>query len=188
MNFFNTPHAMDPAPTESRAQIMRHSGLAVLAAILLLAPLAPFAYAQSQAAFDRPALLAEADDVLRADLERADRHILIVRHAYKVSPDCNAIDCALSETGEAQVAALAALIGEPPVDAAYSSAACRAAETAEAGGLWVTMHRAADTYALACGGGTVDAYGDVFWLYRLDGQWLATVLDDAFLIEDASAH
>jgi len=244
IDFFKAPMPIEPAPVESRTGLIRHGGLALAAAAIVLAPFAARTYAQDEMGFDRPLLLAEANDAQRAVLESADRHILVVRHAFKTSPDCNAIDCQLSADGEAQVAVLAGLLGETPVDAAYSSAACRAADTAAAGGLWVTMHRAADTYALACGGGTVDrtrdqamteardglarwtivgehsnttclwvaafagddasieagcvegrldhdAYGDVFWLHRVAGEWAVIVLPRAFDIDitvDDSAH
>lgn len=153
---FESPLEMDPEPATARASLLRHSGLALLASALVLSPLVPYAYGQTAAGFDRPGLLAAAPEDSRAVLESADRHILVVRHARKADESCNAIDCPLGEPGEAMVNALGALIGEPPVDAALASAACRTVETAEAGGSWVTMHRAADSYALACGGGTVD--------------------------------
>ena len=158
-HLFKTPMPIEAIPPQSRAGLMRHSGIALAAAVVLLSPMVPFAYGQG-AEFERPFLLAEADEADRAALENADRHILVVRHALKTSPDCNAIDCQLSADGEAQVAALSGLLGETPVDAAYASAACRAANTAEAGGAWVAMHRAADTYAIACGGGTVERTRD----------------------------
>ena len=100
--------------------------------------------------FDRPGLLALLPAELTETVERADRHILVVRHARKISDDCNALDCPLSSEGEAMVASLAALIGVPPVEAAYSSAACRTLRTAEAGGGAVVMHQAADGLESGC--------------------------------------
>lgn len=236
LTLFAKPQPVEPAPAQTRRVLLRHSALAVAAAAILLAPLAPYAYGQAAQGFDRPALLAAAPETARAALEQADRHILVVRHARKGDESCNAIDCPLSETGEAMVAELASLIGEPPVDSALASAACRAVATAEAGGTWVTMHRAADTYGLACGGGTVDqtrseamtdargslarwtlvgehsntaclwvsafagdeaadragcvdgalesdAYGDVFWLYRVAGDWQVALLPGVFDVD-----
>lgn len=102
------------------------------------------------APFDRPGLLALLPDGLSDPVGHADRHILIVRHARKISDDCNALDCPLSPEGETMVASLASLIGAPPVDAAYSSAACRTLRTAEAGGLAVVVHQAADGLESGC--------------------------------------
>lgn len=236
LKLFASPRLIEPAPAQTRRFLTRHSGLALAAAAILLAPLAPYAYGQAAQAFDRPVLLAAAPETARSALEQADRHILVVRHARKADESCNAIDCPLGEPGEAMVAELAALIGEPPVDAALASAACRTVATAEAGGVWVTMHRAADTYALACGGGTVDqtrtaamteareslarwtlvgehsntaclwvaafagdqaadsagcvdgalehdAYGDVFWLHRVAGDWQVALLPRVFDVD-----
>ena len=84
--------------------------------------------------FDRPALLALADPALQPALEAADQHVLVVRHARKTSPDCNGMSCPLSAQGEAMVVRLTELIGAPPVDRAYASAACRTRLTAAAGG------------------------------------------------------
>ena len=204
-------------------------------AVLVMLPFGALAMTQETAApFDRPLLLDGVPVELQEEVAAADRHILVVRHARKESEDCNAIECPLGEPGQAMVAALGELIGDEPVDAAYASAACRTAATAEAGGAWVMMHRAGDTYPLACGGGTVDrtraeaindareslnrwtlvaehsntvclwvasfagrdaaleagcseegsvgseAYGDIYWLYRVNGQWRAVTLPGVF--------
>ena len=184
--------------------------------------------------FDRPDLLALLPAELAEPVERADRHILVVRHARKISDDCNALDCPLSSEGEAMVASLATLIGLPPVGAAYSSAACRTLRTGEAGGAAVVMHQAADGLEAGClaedqiGRSRADAfaeaaesaarwtlvaehsntscqwiiefageaaageagctdgrlpdgaYGDIYWLYRDEGEWHVTVLPAAF--------
>lgn len=101
-------------------------------------------------AFDRPALLEAASPGFETYLRQADRHILVVRHARKSAPDCNALDCQLSPRGEAMVARLAELTGEMPFDAAYASAACRTVNTARAGGVEVVPHQAADGLETGC--------------------------------------
>ena len=107
--------------------------------------------------FDRPALLDLADAADREALQAAGQHILVVRHARKIAPDCNGMDCPLSERGEAMVARLSALLGKVPVDRAYASAACRTRLTAGAGHAAVTAHRAVDDYPADCTpGATVD--------------------------------
>lgn len=116
---------------------------------LLLAALAGGA-AHADSDFDRPALLALADETVRAELEAADQHVLVVRHARKISPDCNGMSCPLSPQGEAMVVQLSALIGPDPVDRAYASAACRTRLTAAAGGRDVVAHQAVDGYAADC--------------------------------------
>lgn len=185
-------------------------------------------------AFDRPGLLNLADDGVQHELLTADRHILVVRHARKVSPDCNALDCQLSPQGEAMVANLSVLLGDTPVDRAYASAACRTVLTADAGGADVVPHQALDGYETGCEAGETisrqrgdafldavesearwsivgehsntvclwmaefagpeaaetagcsegrvasDAYGHVYWLYRLGDSWGLTVLESAF--------
>ena len=100
--------------------------------------------------FDRADLLARMDPEVRSELRQAGRHILVVRHARKVSPDCNALDCPLSAEGEAMVGQLSGLLGDLPVEAAYASAACRTQRTAEAGGAPVTPHQASDGLAEGC--------------------------------------
>ncbi len=184
--------------------------------------------------FDRPGLLAHVPTANQQDVRGADRHILVVRHARKVSPDCNALNCPLSPQGEAMVARLHQIIGEPSVDLAFASAACRTMLTAAAGGGAVTAHQAANGYITGCIGsekitrqrkdaladarvtdarwtivgehsntvctwllsftdkattkeaGCTDgrlpgtAYGDVFWLYRTQGQWKLVVLHEVF--------
>lgn len=105
--------------------------------------------------FDRPSLLMAASEAARADIGRADRHILIVRHARKADEACNALDCPLGENGLAMVARLDVLLGEPDFDAVFSSSACRTYQTAlPAGG--VVQHAAAPTAAGMCGGGMAD--------------------------------
>jgi hypothetical protein len=205
--------------------------LPILALFSLLAACAP---PEAGAGFDRSGLLQRMPAEIAADIDRADRHILVVRHARKIAPDCNALDCPLSPRGEAMVAQLAGLIGTPPVDEAYASAACRTFRTAEAGGRDVTVHQAADGLETGCtaddrvtrsradafaqaaasqarwtlvaehsnttclwlaqfagdaasqAAGCTDgrladtAYGDVFWLYRLDGAWQLAVLPAGF--------
>lgn len=207
--------------------------------IALFSLLAACAGPGSQPDFDRPALLELAPSELVADIRRADRHILVVRHARKIAPDCNALDCPLSPLGEAMVARLADVIGMPEVDQAFSSAACRTLRTAEAGGHAVTVHQAADGLEAGCTADDVvtrsradafaaaeasdarwtlvgehsntsclwlaqfaglaasettgcsdgrlaeTAYGDIFWLYRLDGAWQLTVLPAAFEVDAA---
>lgn len=190
-------------------------------------------------AYDRPDLLARANDGVQHELRTADRHILVVRHARKVSPDCNALDCQLSEQGEAMVAQLSTVLGDTPVGAAYASAACRTSLTAAAGGLDVVPHQALDGYDTGCAAGETvtrqrsdafaealdsevrwtlvgehsntvcmwmaefagpdaageagcvegrvpsDAYGHVYWLYRMEGVWRLTVLEGAFEVAAA---
>lgn len=233
MKLFPASRHLDAVPQLFRPRriVMMFAGIAVLAML----PFGALAMVQeTDDLFDRPYLLGGAPDELHDDIERADRHILVVRHARKEAEDCNAIECPLGEPGLAMVETLGALIGDEPVDAAYASAACRTSATAEAGDAWVMMHRAADTYPLACGGGTVDrtraeaindareslhrwtlvaehsntvclwianfagvdgataagcndegsvgseAYGDIYWLYRLDGQWRVVTLPGVF--------
>ena len=205
--------------------------------LALLSMLAACAGPETAADFDRPALLAGAAADRADDLRRADRHILVVRHARKISSDCNALDCSLSPQGEMMVARLAELIGAPAIDQAYSSAACRTLRTAEAGGRAVIVHQAGDgmeagctaeevvtrnraaafadaeasdarwtlvgehsntsclwlaqfagleaSETVGCSDGRLadQAYGDIFWLYRLDGNWQVTVLPSAFEVD-----
>ncbi len=101
-------------------------------------------------AFDRPDLFALVPAAEQAGVRGADRHILVVRHARKIAPECNALNCPLSETGVQMVAKLHTLIGNTPVDVAYASAACRTRDTARAGGITVQLHRAADRMARGC--------------------------------------
>ncbi|WP_417481194.1 histidine phosphatase family protein [Maricaulis sp.] len=211
----------------------------VLPLIALCASLTACAAPETGADFDRPALLERLPAATAADIGRADRHILVVRHARKIAPDCNALDCPLSPRGEAMTAQLASLIGAPPVDEAFASAACRTLRTAEAGGQAVTVHQAADGLETGCAAddtitrsradafaqaaasqarwtlvgehsntsclwlaefageaaaqtvGCTDgrleetAYGDVFWLYRLDGAWQVAVLPAAFEVAES---
>lgn len=100
--------------------------------------------------FDRPALLAAAPAADRDALRAADRHILVVRHARKIAPDCNGMECPLSPQGEAMVARLSDLLGETPVDRAYASAACRTRLTAAAGHADIVAHQAVDGYGADC--------------------------------------
>lgn len=182
--------------------------------------------------FDRQMLLMAADESIRADIERADRHLLIVRHARKAEETCNALDCPLGESGRAMVARLDALLGEPDFDAVYSSGACRTYETAMPAGE-VIQHAAAASVPALCGGGIAERtrddaiaearasnarwsfvaehsntscnwvaaiageealagtlcetgrltsadYGDIFWLYRIAGEWRIDVLEGVF--------
>ncbi|WP_417476491.1 histidine phosphatase family protein [Maricaulis sp.] len=205
--------------------------------LALLSILAACAGPETMTGFDRPGLLERAPADRSADLQRADRHILVVRHARKISSDCNALDCPLSPQGEAMVVRLAELIGTPAVDQAYSSAACRTLRTAEAGGQPVIAHQAGDgletgcaaqdvitrsraaafadaaasdarwtlvaehsntsclwltqfagpdaSQAVGCSDGRLadQAYGDIFWLYQLEGGWQVTVLPSAFEVD-----
>ncbi|WP_339737227.1 histidine phosphatase family protein [uncultured Maricaulis sp.] len=205
----------------------------VFLALLLVACAGP----ETVPEFDRPALLELAPASQAADIRGADRHILVVRHARKISSDCNALDCPLSPQGEAMVARLAELIGAPAIDQAFSSAACRTLRTAEAGGHAVTVHQAGDGLETGCMAGEVitrsraeafadaegsdarwtlvgehsntsclwlaqiaglpaselvgcrdgrlpdQAYGDIFWLYRLNGAWQLTILPSAFEVD-----
>ncbi|SDM16761.1 histidine phosphatase family protein [Maricaulis salignorans] len=209
----------------------------LLPTLVLLSILAACAGPETMAGFDRPGLLERAPADRSADLQRAERHILVVRHARKISSDCNALDCPLSPQGEAMVARLAELIGTPAVDQAYASAACRTLRTAEAGGQAVIVHQAGDgmeagcaaqdvitrnratafadaaasdarwtlvgehsntsclwlaqfagpeaSQAVGCSDGRLadHAYGDIFWLYQLDGGWQVTVLPSAFEVD-----
>lgn len=98
-------------------------------------------------------LLSHAPDDVRDSLERADRHILVVRHARKVSEDCNALDCPLSAHGAMMARRLAELTGLLPLEAALSSNACRTVETARAGGAPVIQHQAGPGHEARCGGG-----------------------------------
>jgi hypothetical protein len=124
--------------------------------------------------FDRPAMLAAVPDADRAAVGAADRHILVVRHARKITPDCNALDCQLSENGEAMVAELASLLSDAPVDLAYASAACRTRLTADAGGRRVIVHQALDGYETGCDEGELvsrtrsEAFAEA---RAADGRW-----------------
>ncbi|OLF75392.1 hypothetical protein AWH62_06110 [Maricaulis sp. W15] len=125
------------------------------------------ACSQPTPSFAHPDLLALAPEAVRADLIAADRHVLVVRHAMKIAPDCNGMECPLSPDGEAMVDRLAGLIGATPMDRAYASAACRTRLTAAAGGIPVVAHQAVDGYAVDCAEGETvsrqrsDAYADV---------------------------
>ena len=136
--------------------------LTATAAALIVAACSP-----PVAGFDHPALLDLVPEAERATVVAADRHVLVVRHAIKVAPDCNAMSCQLSPEGEAMVARLASLIGDVPVDRAFASAACRTRLTAAAGGVAVVAHQAADGYAVGCTEGETvehqrgDAYREV---------------------------
>ena len=118
--------------------------------IAVFSMLAACAAPETAPTFDRPALLELAPAELAADITSADRHILVVRHARKISPDCNALDCPLSAQGEAMVTRLAEVIAVPAVGQAYASAACRTLRTAEAGGHAVAVHQAADGLETGC--------------------------------------
>ena len=205
-----------------------------LPTIAVFSLLAACAGPETAPGFDRPALLELAPADLVADLRRADRHILVVRHARKISPECNALDCPLSAQGDAMVTRLSELVGTPEIDQAFSSAACRTLRTAEAGGHAVIVHQAGDGLETGCAADEVvtrsraeafadaeasdavwtlvaehsntsclwlaqfaglpasemagcsegrlagTAYGDIFWLYSVDGAWQLTVLPGVF--------
>lgn len=212
---------------------------AFLPSLILCAMLASCARPEALPEFDRPALLELAPADSAADIRTADRHILVVRHARKVSPDCNELACPLSAQGEAMVARLDGLLGLPDMEQVLASAACRTVRTAEAGGDAVIVHQAADGLESGCDAedivtrsradaladaaasparwtlvaehsntsclwlsqfaglaasetvGCTDgrladaAYGDIFWLYRLDGAWQVTVLPAVFEVDAA---
>lgn len=102
--------------------------------------------------FERAGLLEAAPESAREEIRTAGRHILVVRHARKISEDCNGLDCALSERGAAMVERLSALIGDRPVDTAMASAACRTVFTARAGGAEVIQHQPAPGVDTPCEG------------------------------------
>jgi len=121
--------------------------------------------------FDRPALLELAPADVQADIAASGRHILVVRHAYKISPDCNGMECPLSEAGEAMVTRLSGLLGETPVDRAYASAACRTRLTAAAGHAEVVAHQAVDGYAADCTpGATIERQRSAAFAEARDGD------------------
>ena len=124
----------------------RATAIWVLSAALMLAGCV------EEAASPRPALFDAAPSDVRGAIERADRHILVVRHARKIAEDCNALDCPLSEHGRQMVFRLAGLLGEP-VTQVYASNACRAVETAAAAGGPVIQHQAGTGHTDRCGGG-----------------------------------
>ncbi|WP_417487114.1 histidine phosphatase family protein [Maricaulis sp.] len=134
---------------------------------LMMATLGLGACGDLSGSANHAALFGLAPEAIREELRAADRHVLVVRHALKVSPDCNGMECPLSPEGDIMVERLAALIGDTPVDRAFSSAACRTRLTAAAGGVEVVAHQAVDGYAVGClEGETVDrlradAYADV---------------------------
>lgn len=111
--------------------------------------------ARADDGFDRRGLLELADAADQAAILAADRHILLVRHARKVSEDCNALDCPLGEAGEAMVERLDAILGAPDFDAVFSSGACRTYETARVAGD-VVQHAAAESAPEMCGGGIAE--------------------------------
>ena len=113
--------------------------------------------------FDRPALLQLAPADVQADIAASGRHILVVRHAYKISPDCNGMECPLSEAGEAMVTR-------------HSNTSC----------LWLAEFAgvaAAETAGCEEGRLPETAYGDIYWLYQSGGDWQLTVLPGAFSVE-----
>jgi len=124
--------------------------------------------------FDRPMLLESVSQDIQSEIVFADRHILIVRHARKISPDCNALNCQLSPRGEAMVSRLSDVLGREPFDAAYASAACRTTLTAEAGGSEVIVHQAAEGYETGCVEGEIisrqrrEAFLDA---HQADARW-----------------
>lgn len=149
----------------------------------------------AQVAFDRPGLLALADTALTPDLLSADRHVLIVRHARKISEDCNALDCPLGPAGELMVARLDTLLGEPDFDAVLSSSACRTYETVSVAGA-VVQHAAAERAREMCGGGVAERSrddaiqdvmsGDARWTIVAEHSnttcgWVSTIAGEAAL-------
>jgi len=96
-----------------------------------------------------PALLALAPEADRTALAAAEQHVVIVRHAHKTD-GCNALDCTLTDEGEAEVMRLTALLSGVMVDTVYASAACRTATTAGAAGVPVTVYRAVDRMDGGC--------------------------------------
>lgn len=143
--------------------------LTLLPALLLTLAATDGAVARAEG-FDRPALLALADAADRDALRAADRHILVVRHARKIAPDCNGMECPLSDRGEAMVARLSELLGDTPVDRAYASAACRTRLTAAAGHADIVAHRAVDDYPADCTPGeTVDRLRSAAFAEARDG-------------------
>jgi hypothetical protein len=224
-------------PARGRASVVQAQWRTAAVAIVTIAlGFVVMAAAMAQSNFDRAGLLSVADASVRENLITADRHILVVRHARKADEACNALDCPLGENGQAMVARLDTLIGQPDFDAVYSSGACRTFETASAAGT-VLQHAAAARAPQMCGGGIAERsrddaiaeavggdgrwtfvaehsntscgwveaiagadvlvgtlcesgqltsadYGDIFWLYRLDGEWRVTELQEAFEVAD----
>lgn len=118
---------------------------------LTAAAIAAFALTACGGGFEREALLEAAPEAVRADLAAADRHILVVRHARKISEDCNGLDCTLSAQGAAMVERLSELLGPRLVDTAMASSACRTVYTARAGGTEIVQHQPAPGLDQACG-------------------------------------
>lgn len=118
---------------------------------LIAAALAALALSACGDGFERQALLDAAPQDVRDELQAAERHILVVRHARKISEDCNGLDCALSAQGAAMVERLSERLGPRPVDAALASSACRTVYTARAGGAEVVQHQPAPGLDQACG-------------------------------------
>lgn len=123
--------------------------LTILAGVLISVPV------NALDGFARSTLLDLARPEVQAGLVSADRHVLIVRHARKVSEDCNALDCPLGEAGEEMVSRLDTLLGSADFDTVLSSSACRTYETARAAGD-VLQHAAAPTATALCGGGEAE--------------------------------
>lgn len=131
------------------ADLLRTAAFAVAT---ILAGVIMSVSARAQDGFDRMGLLELAHAEDQAAIRSADRHILLVRHARKISEDCNALDCPLGEAGVAMVERLDTLLGEPDFDAVYSSGACRSVNTVEIAGP-VIQHAAAERAPGMCGGG-----------------------------------
>ncbi|WP_420430420.1 histidine phosphatase family protein [Hyphobacterium sp.] len=138
------------------AYLVRTAAFALATIAIGLIASAP---ATAQASFDRPGLLTLADPASTPDILSADRHVLIVRHARKISEDCNALDCPLGAAGESMVARLDTLLGEPDFDAVFSSSACRTVETVRVAGD-VVQHAAAENAREMCGGGVAERARD----------------------------
>ena len=128
------------------------------------------------AEFDRPELFEAVPQDIQSEIRSADRHILVVRHARKISPDCNALNCPLSPRGQAMVSRLSDVLGAAPFEAAFASAACRTALTAAAGGVGVLVHQAAEGYETGC------IEGDIISRQRSEAFADARLSDDRWTI------
>jgi len=133
-------------PHTTRARLMAAAAVAILM-VSACATTEPASTAPAVAT--PPALLNLAPEADRAALIGADQHVVIVRHAHKTD-GCNALDCPLTDEGEAEVARLSALLSGVTINTVYASAACRTATTAGAVGVPVTVYRAANRLDGGC--------------------------------------